>query len=101
MQSRETLTSIIAERLGTDDLHAAEALFWSLKDAGKITFDERDGYTLADGLDLIDEFEQLLSDLRAEMAEYIGQPESRDEREDAMRAWLATQRGQMLRALGG
>jgi hypothetical protein len=45
--------------------------------------------------------EAVIADLREQMAEYIGQTESRDEREDAMRAWLATRRGQALRALGG
>ncbi len=60
MQNRESLISVIAERLGTDTDCTREAgvLFDRLRKAGLITFDERDGYVLADGVNLIAEFEK-------------------------------------------
>jgi hypothetical protein len=55
MQTRDDLSSTIMERLGdAATSEDAELVFDSLRASGGITFDERDGYLLAEGIDLLE-----------------------------------------------
>ncbi len=58
MKTRDDLLSTIAERLGDAATSEDAALvFDTLREQGHITFDEGDGYRLADGVDLVAVYE--------------------------------------------
>lgn len=59
MLTRDELISTIAERLGNAATSEdAELVFDTLRASGGITFDERNGYQLAEGIDLLEVYQR-------------------------------------------